>query len=62
VDFCSATTSIATADSLKGVPREWTQNKVAKALTSLAKEENGPVEFAPEAKREFRIVKSKFLD
>jgi hypothetical protein len=55
-------TDIATADSLKGVAREWTQNKTAKALTSLAKQENGPVEFAAGAKREFRIVKRKFLE
>lgn len=50
-------TCLQTCDATSGVAREWTQHKVAKSLTALAKQENSGVEFSSDTGRDFKIVK-----
>lgn len=52
-------TDLSSYDPLKSVSREWTQVKVARALTALAKQENGAVSFEGQAGREFKITRDK---
>lgn len=52
-------TDIGSYDPLKAVSREWTQSKVARALTALAKQDTGGVCFEGETGREFRINRDK---
>lgn len=48
-------TALQTNMETTGIAREWTQQKVAKSLTSLAKRENGHITFVGDAGREFSI-------
>lgn len=52
-------TDISSYDPLKSVAREWTQSKVAKALTALSRQKDCGVEFLTETGRDFKITKSK---
>lgn len=52
-------TDIGLWEPLRTVAREWTQSKVAKAMTALAKQKTGGIEFHGETGREFKITRSK---
>lgn len=48
--------ALQTCVDTAGIAREWTQQKIAKSLTALAKQENSGVTFRGQTSREFRIV------
>jgi hypothetical protein len=50
-------TDMASYDPLRGVTKDWTQYKMAKSLTALAKQ-GGAVTFAGNAGREFTIKRT----
>lgn len=52
-------TCFQTYDPTVGIARDWSQQKITKSLTSLAKHENGRVEFMEGDSRKFKIKRNK---